>query len=149
MLVDDNKIDLFVNQKIIEKVQMDTNIRKFLNPVTAINFLKILDNGNADNNMEVPDIIFLDINMPEMDGFQFLEEFNKLVNINKRCIKIYILSSSTYNEDIQKAKKIRTCVGYLNKPLSSQSVKNILTEIKFNYNSFYNEKDDKNICHNR
>ena len=69
--------------------------------------------------------------MPEMDGFQFLIEFNKLKNISNKCVSIYMLSSSTNPEDIQRAKHYRHCIGFLNKPLTYKSIENII------FNSMY------------
>lgn len=128
MLIDDNKIDLFISQQMIEKAQFNSNIKKFNDPNLAIEFLKNLDSDCLYQQMVIPDIIFLDINMPEMSGFEFLNKFNKLKNFNKKRVKIYMLSSSTNREDVQNAKKQKHCTGFINKPLISQSINNVLTE---------------------
>lgn len=128
MLIDDNKIDLFVNQKIIEKAETNANIKTFASANSAINYLKVLESSPRTQVIFAPDIIFLDINMPEMSGFQFLREFNKLKIKKKESIKIYMLSSSTNFEDVQKANKQKLCIGFINKPLTSQTIKNVLIQ---------------------
>lgn len=148
MLVDDNKIDLFVTQKIIEKVQIQSGIRKFINPNSAINFLKILDGDNGCKTMLVPDVILLDVNMPEMNGFQFLQEFNKLTNIRRKCIKIYMLSSSTNKEDVERARQQRSCIGFINKPITRQAVENILTDLRPNQHAYFCREERANMCVN-
>lgn len=128
MLVDDNKIDLFVNKKIIENAQIDSNVRTFVRAQSALSFLKIFEKNKEYKTMCIPDIIFLDINMPEMNGFQFLDEFNKLENIRDKNIKIYLLSSSTNIHDVIKAKSKRSCVGFISKPLTANNLNRVLRE---------------------
>jgi len=130
MLVDDNKIDLFVNEKTIEKVGVSSKIKSFSNSVSAINYLKLLESNARCQSIFAPDIIFLDINMPLLNGFQFLREFNKLSIKKKESITIYILSSSTNIEDIQNAKKERSCIGFINKPLTLEMVEKIAIQSK-------------------
>ena len=130
MLIDDSKIDLFINQKIIEKVASNSHIRNFTSAVSAINYLKVLEGSDRCQTKFAPDIIFLDINMPELNGFQFINEFNKLKLEKKENIKIYILSSSTNTEDVQKARKQRSCIGFINKPLTLQAIEGILAQSK-------------------
>jgi CheY-like chemotaxis protein len=130
MLIDDNKIDLFVNQKIIEKAVTNANIKTFASANSAINYLKVLESSPRSQTIFAPDIIFLDINMPEMNGFKFLSEFNKLEIRKKKSIKIYMLSSSTNIEDVQKANKQKLCVGFINKPLTSQTIENVIIQYR-------------------
>lgn len=144
-MIDDNKIDLFVSQKIIEKVCLDNSIRTFSSANTAIAFLKILEGKIAYPTMFSPDIILLDINMPEKDGFQFLEEFNKLTKIDKNKIKIYMLSTSTNSQDINKAKSERSCAGFINKPLTTKSVENIIIEFRPYLKRFDSEAEDVDL----
>jgi len=149
MIVDDNKIDLFVGQKIIEKVNAGCNIRTFTSANAAIVFLKILEGKDVYPTMFTPDIILLDINMPEMDGFQFLNEFNKLTRINKNKIKIYMLSSSTNSQDIKKAQSQNSCVGFLNKPLTTSNFEKIAVEFRPYLHRFDAEAEDVNFMENR
>lgn len=130
ILVDDNKIDLFVNEKTIEKAHDNSKIKSFSNAVSAINYLKLLECNARCQSIFAPDIIFLDINMPLLNGFQFIREFNRLNIKKKERIKIYILSSSTNIEDVQNAKKQRSCIGFINKPLTQEVVEKIVLQNK-------------------
>ena len=76
---------------------------------------------------KLPEIIFLDINMPIWDGWQFLEEFN-LLPINQK-IFIHILSSSNNEEDIEKAQGYKMVNNYLIKPIEQNQMKKILIEL--------------------
>jgi CheY-like chemotaxis protein len=134
MLIDDCKIDLLINKKIIEKGQFDPNISVYNNPRFAIEFFKNFNDDLISQKADLPDIIFLDINMPELSGFDFLEEFGKLSNFDKKSINIYILSSSTNPVDYEKAKKQKYCRGFINKPLSIPHVKHVIADYKiFDY----------------
>tara|TARA_B100001059_G_C17773443_1_gene549850 strand:- start:917 stop:1375 length:459 start_codon:yes stop_codon:yes gene_type:complete len=130
MLIDDNKVDLFVSQKVIEKTSMNFNIRSFISSSSALNFLKILDGELSYPTMSIPDIILLDINMPEMNGFQFLSEFKKLKNNKFNNVKIYMLSSSTNFQDIIKIKDESQILGFINKPLTVENLNQILINFK-------------------
>ena len=130
MLSDDNKIDLFISHKIIEKVGAFSNIKKFTSAISAICCFKLLEITMLGQKKFTPDIIFLDINMPKINGFQFISEFEKLNIKEKEKIKIFILSSSTNTEDVQKAIEQQSCVGFINKPLTQPIIEEIVGHFK-------------------
>jgi len=113
-VVDDDTIYQIIVNKIIQKSEMFSTISSFKNGKDAINAV-----SNSLNNIEsFPDIILLDINMPIMDGWEFMEELQVLKpSINKQII-VYIVSSSIAVEDKNKAKSYPDILGYLSKPVN-------------------------------
>ncbi|MAU16523.1 MAG: response regulator [Muricauda sp.] len=82
---------------------------------------------NQNEPDSLPDIIFLDINMPVMDGFQFMEEFVDLLPKLEKTIKVYLVSSSIDPKDLKKAKRIDAITDYLIKPLKSEDIREVLS----------------------
>jgi CheY-like chemotaxis protein len=113
-VVDDDAVCQIIIRKIIKKSEMFSDIATFPNGYEALTALK----KALENNEILPDIILLDINMPIMDGWEFMEEITLLKSqINKR-IAIYIVSSSIAVEDKHKAKTYPDILGYLSKPVT-------------------------------
>ena len=126
MLIDDNEIDNLINQKMIESASICDRIFVHTGAKSAIEFLKNMEKLAIESKEGfLPEIIFLDIDMPLMDGFQFLDEFEKLSESTKEHSKIIMLTSSLNPLDMQKAKKNKLIVKYLNKPLSQENLKKL------------------------
>ncbi len=116
MLVDDNEIDNIINEKIIEANSFAESILVFQTGQEALDYLR----ENQENSEGLPEIVFLDINMPIMDGFQFLEDFEKFSQqVLEKC-KIIMLSSSISPRDIDRAASSKYVKKYLNKPLNAR-----------------------------
>lgn len=121
MLVDDNEIDNLINQKMIEAAAITEIIYTHTGAKSAIEFLRNVEKIDVVDKV-LPDVIFLDIDMPLMDGFQFLEEFEKMSSVIKNKCKIVMLTSSINPLDFNRSKKYSNVRLYLNKPLSHDSI---------------------------
>ncbi len=97
-----------------------TEIRIEQQASEALEFLS----NSTHNKSSLPEIILLDINMPLMDGFEFLKEFEKLDNDIKLKCKIFMLTSSNNEQDKERAFKSEYVIGYILKPLNLTNIKN-------------------------
>lgn len=111
LVIDDNYIDNLVTRRLLEICNFAKNIILTESPEDAIESLR--------NGTVVPDVIFLDIRMPLMDGFEFMQEFEKL-DISKKNVKIYLLSSSLDPSDIQRSSDNEYITQLIHKPLTRQ-----------------------------
>lgn len=114
MLVDDNELDNFINKKLLENEQFATNVYVHQSASAALEDLKKL----AATPDKLPQIIFLDIMMPGIDGFGFLEEFDKLQMDVRNKAKIIMLSTSESFKDLNRANQSKYVHKFLNKPLN-------------------------------
>jgi CheY-like chemotaxis protein len=126
MLVDDNEIDNLINQKMIEASNICEHIFIHSGAKSAIEFLKNIEKlAKGPVDLYLPEIIFLDIDMPLMDGFQFLDEFERLSESIKKHCKVVMLTSSLNPQDMNRAKKNQFVLKYINKPLTQESLKKL------------------------
>ena len=125
MLIDDNEIDNLINQKMIEAADIAEHIYTHTGAKSAIEFLKNVSKLPNISEEVLPDVIFLDIDMPLMDGFQFLDEFEKLSEQTRNKCKIVMLTSSINPQDVNKSKKYSYVKEYINKPLSQESLEKL------------------------
>ena len=118
MLIDDSSIDNFITTRMIEQSELTKDILVMESSRKALNFLK----ENEENTNGLPDIIFLDLNMPVVDGFDFLSEFSSFPEKTKTKCQIVVLTSSDKTEDIHTIINNRLVKRYLIKPLSLESL---------------------------
>jgi CheY-like chemotaxis protein len=117
-LVDDNYIDNIINQKILEVCQFAKEIKTFELPNLAINYLK--ENSRDAHNL--PEVIFLDIRMPEIDGFAFLDALKTIPELDLSRLKIYILSSSLDPQDRKQLENHPSANYFISKPLTAEII---------------------------
>jgi CheY-like chemotaxis protein len=119
----------------IAEISPDIKIKFFSDGEKGMDFLK--QNLGAATNL--PDIILLDVNMPFMDGWEFLKEYKSLQTQIKKDVNIYLLTSSNNPHDIAMAKEISELSGYLVKPISKEGIKNLISHFpttKWYHNEF-------------
>jgi len=122
MVIDDGELDSIIFKLVVKRVLHNSNIESCNSGLTAINRLKFLVDEHPN---ELPDYIFLDIMMPLMDGWQFLNEYKKL-NIDPLYkSKIYMLSSSIDRDNILKSLSNPWVEAYLAKPIDVHTLKSI------------------------
>ena len=125
MLLDDSELDNFINQKTIEATNFANKIYINTGSKSALEFLNNLEISSNDKIDIFPEIIFIDINMPMIDGFQFIENFKKTFSNRFINTKIVILTSSISQSDRIKADKISKGIIFLNKPLTKDALDQI------------------------
>ena len=116
LLIDDNDIDNFINERMITTNQFSKMVVVKNSGESALQFLR----DNSDKPDILPQIIFLDLNMPVMDGFGFLEAYENLPESILTTCKVIVLSSSISPEDINRASTNQYVVKYVNKPLNEK-----------------------------
>ena len=119
-VIEDDEITAFLIPKILQHNKYFNEVQTFENgyPATEYLFAALKKNGT------LPDLILLDINMPEMDGWEFLNEIAK--NPKLVDIPVFMLTSSIHEEDIKKAKSYKNVIGYFTKPLEEYKVMEML-----------------------
>ena len=115
-LVDDDKLFIFLTKKTINATKLVSEIKEFNDGEQAIDYLKQI----SDTSHLLPDVIFLDLSMPIMDGWGFLEEYIKLEPKVGKKIKVYILSSSISPHDVERSRHISAVSDFLVKPLMKE-----------------------------
>ena len=116
LCVDDDPITLMLCKKVIEKASFSAEIITAQNGEEALNFFNELKNNQ--NNVKKPQLIFLDLNMPIMGGWEFLDNFTSADYEEFNSIGIIVLSSTINPEDSAKAKKYPAVIDFLSKPIS-------------------------------
>jgi CheY-like chemotaxis protein len=124
LLVDDDEITNYINSDLLKSLDITENISIAANGKEALEYLKKAHLGEPD--YIVPELIFLDINMPVMNGFQFLEEYYYLVGTQKFTTIVTMLTTSLIKEEVSRALSMVNLVkGYIEKPLTPEVVKEV------------------------
>jgi CheY-like chemotaxis protein len=127
LLIDDNESDNFLHKRVIEKSEIAERVVVVLNGKEALDFISAIGRcENTDGLCSQPELIFLDINMPVMDGWEFLEEYQKLEDIKKGKTVITMLTTSINPADQIKAEKMMDASCFQYKPLTLATIRLIM-----------------------
>jgi CheY-like chemotaxis protein len=130
LLIDDDFATNFINKKILQKANIATHIQVALNGKEAIDYL--CNKGKFKSTETVnpqPELIFLDINMPVMDGWEFMKAYKNLIpDEQKKKINIIMLTSSFNPADKAKADTIKEIADYRQKTLNASILQEIMTK---------------------
>ena len=124
LLIDDDRVHLFTLQKLLLLSQKALQLTSFRDGREA--FLYLQKAVKDENN--IPDIILLDISMPGWDGWKFLLEYGKLLPRLSKKIKLYIVSTSSHPEDIEKALRHDCVSGYFTKPMTIKALNKVFEQ---------------------
>lgn len=123
VIIDDVAMNNLLTRLIIKSVYPDARIVEFTDSQSALTYLA----GATEPETEHPDaIILLDIYMPIIDGWAFLDKFNTLPQNLKNKYKLYILSSSISKQDQEKADNNANVAGYIIKPFTKDTIRNLV-----------------------
>jgi len=112
LVIDDDDINIFIIKKIVEKTGFNVEMVAKTNGQMAIDYITM----TLSLQESLPHLVLIDINMPVLNGWEFLDAYGQL-NIDQK-IDMYMLSSSVYENDIEKAKTYQSVKGFISKPLS-------------------------------
>lgn len=126
LCVDDDPITLMLYKKVIVKAEFGDTILFAQNGEEALELLKKMDTHDDNTkNSQIPDIIFLDLNMPVMNGWDFLEHFSSEYDHQSKKINVIILSSSIDPSDYIRAKEYEVVTHFLSKPLTVEMLQEL------------------------
>ncbi|WP_271782721.1 response regulator [Aquimarina algiphila] len=122
LLIDDDRATNFFNERVVAKHSAFHKVNTAQSGMAALEYL----NNVAQNTATKPNLIFLDINMPAMNGWEFLIEFSKLDEQIREGIKVILLSTSSNPDDVRASAKNHSVDDFINKPLSLDLLDNVL-----------------------
>ncbi len=122
-VIDDDSVYQFTANRTLKATRLAHQVLQFTNGQEALSFIS----SHTTEASKLPDIIFLDINMPITDGWEFLDEYRKIKKEIPKPIRIYMVSSSIDPRDINRAKDNPEVVEYVEKPVSLSKFSELLT----------------------
>ena len=124
ILIDDSDIDLFIQRRFLEVYNFSTELFQYRSAKAALNWLRKLADDDA------PDIIFLDLDMPEVNGFGFLKDFNELPDRITNKVKIVVLTSSNSIKDRDEVFENKNVIQFITKPLRQNDIEEVCKLIR-------------------
>ena len=128
LLVDDDDTTNYLNKRLLNDMQVAREVMVLKNGKEAIDYLSKACGDKRNENYKCPDLIFLDIKMPTMDGFEFLEEYQRLGLDAADHVIILMLTSSASFYDLERIKSFKKVKKHYSKALTNHDVKEILAE---------------------
>ncbi|WP_282074195.1 response regulator [Maribacter aquivivus] len=125
LLVDDDELYLYLMEKTIHQISKELVVSTFTDGEQAVEYIAKC----TEEKVELPEVIFLDINMPFLDGWGFLNEFKKLKPKIINNINIYMVSSSMRDSDVKRASNFEELTGYVVKPVNKVQLAEIFKKI--------------------
>ncbi len=126
LIIDDNLIDLYIAARMITKNNFGKKVLQYSSAIEALQYLQ----ENQENIPGLPDVIFVDIYMPGMSGFEFMAEYDKLQTALKKHCRVFIISSSVDEQDVAKANKDKNILAMEEKPITKEFLNGILDKLK-------------------
>ena len=134
LLIDDDEPTTFLSSLFIQEADCAEKVQIADSGQIALDYLKGNDNNSCgDGEFVCPDLIFLDINMPAMDGWEFLDKYKELESSRKGKIIIIMLTTSLNPDDRIKASKIPEISGFENKPISPELIERVMNKYFSDY----------------
>ena len=130
VLVDDNYIDNMINKKFLSRLEMSDEITMFTKPQEVMDWAKSVQYHPESKGRK---LLLLDLNMPEMSGFDLLKNFQSEHPEVLEEYKVIILSSSGAASDVQKASRNKAVVSFIQKPLSKEIVQQVINPLALDY----------------
>lgn len=122
LLIDDDEINNFLSNELIKLYEPAVKIESILYVEKAMQYLE----EKFNRNQPLPDIILVDINMPNLNGWDFMEAFEKMDAAAIKKVKVYVYTSSIYYKDIEKVRNYKSVIKLVTKPFTDDMIAEIL-----------------------